>query len=67
MKHSQEATMNLSARCPVCDAFITPEEELEESEILSCPDCHTMLVVDGVDSGAIRLSEAPQIEEDWGE
>lgn len=59
--------MDLSANCPVCDASVAPEEEVEESEILSCPDCQSMLVVDCVESDAFQLTEAPEIEEDWGE
>ncbi len=58
--------MDLSGHCPICDASITQEEEVEESEILSCPECQTMLFVDCVESGAFQLTEAPQIEEDWG-
>jgi len=59
--------MNASSSCPVCDAPVALEEDVEESEILSCPECQTMLVVDRTESGSLQLAEAPPIEEDWGE
>lgn len=59
--------MNFAGLCPVCDANISSKEQLEESEILHCPDCMSMLVVDSIHNNTIGLDEAPQIEEDWGE
>ena len=59
--------MNLSGSCPICDALITLDEEVEETEILSCQDCQSVLVVDEVQNTRIILNQAPQIEEDWGE
>ena len=59
--------MSISGECPICDASIVPEERVEESEVLSCPDCQSMLVVDRVHNLALVLQQAPQIEEDWGE
>ena len=59
--------MELAGSCPICDASVMPEEDIEESEILTCPDCHSMLVVDHVDSDSFDLTQAPEIEEDWGE
>jgi lysine biosynthesis protein LysW len=53
--------------CPVCDAWIHPGEPVEESEILTCTDCYSMLVVDGIKNRRIILAEAPQMEEDWGQ
>ena len=35
----------LKTNCPICDAQVTLPEKTEESEIISCPDCHTRLVV----------------------
>lgn len=63
----KEKKMNLSGTCPICDALVIPEEEVEESEILSCPDCHSLLVVDLIKTNTFHLIQAPQIEEDWGE
>lgn len=53
--------------CPVCDAEVTLPEKTEESEIISCSDCHTRLVVATMNSGKVTLTEAPKVEEDWGE
>ena len=59
--------MTARGECPVCAALVLPASRIEETEILACPDCRTMLVVDGFEGSRLRLSEAPQIEEDWGE
>jgi lysine biosynthesis protein LysW len=59
--------VTLRGSCPVCAAFVTPSAKVEETEILPCPECQTMLVVDGFESHQLILSEAPKIEEDWGE
>ena len=53
--------------CPVCAADVVPASRLEESELLPCPECRTMLVVDGTEGNRLILNEAPRIEEDWGE
>jgi len=53
--------------CPVCDAVVTLPEGIEESEIISCGDCHTRLVVASLKREGITLKEAPKVEEDWGE
>ena len=57
----------ISGNCPVCDALIVPSERMEESEIICCLDCCSMLVLDGIQSECLVFEEAPQIEEDWGE
>lgn len=59
--------MPLSGNCPVCDASIIPLEEVEECEILSCPDCKSSLVVECIKNSNLVLEQAPQMEEDWGE
>lgn len=53
--------------CPVCDASVTLEANAEESEIISCPDCHTRLVVASLKGATPSLAEAPKVEEDWGQ
>ena len=60
-------TPALRGECPVCAAWIMPALQVEVTEILSCPECRTMLVIDRIEGPLLRLSEAPQIEEDWGE
>jgi len=53
--------------CPVCAAIIIPQGNVEETEIVSCPECQTRLVVERLEGSRAIFSEAPQIEEDWGE
>jgi lysine biosynthesis protein LysW len=63
----EKIEMTARGECPVCAAFVFSASRVEETEILACPECRTMLVVDGIEGSRLRLSEAPQIEEDWGE
>ena len=58
---------NQSSLCPVCDASVTLPQNPEESEIVSCPDCQSSLVIDSLAAGVATLSQAPEVEEDWGE
>lgn len=57
----------LSTVCPVCDAPINIAEGTEESEIISCPDCRSRLVVEKIQPSGMVLDQAPEVEEDWGE
>ena len=57
--------MSKNANCPVCDANIELEENVELNELISCPDCGSELEVVKLDPP--ELEEAPQEEEDWGE
>lgn len=59
--------INISGVCPICEAVVASDERVEESEILICGDCQSSLVVDSVNADCLILSEAPEIEEDWGE
>jgi lysine biosynthesis protein LysW len=59
--------MSLAANCPVCGTDLTLAEDIQVSELLSCPDCQTLLVVDMVEDHTAALREAPAIEEDWGQ
>lgn len=56
-----------SGNCPICEADVESPEVVEEAEVMNCPDCQSMLVVDSFQSQRIVLVQAPQIEEDWGE
>jgi len=58
---------NLTFVCPVCDVVITPSGALEESEIISCADCQSRLVVEKDSSDNLILNQAPEVEEDWGQ
>ena len=57
----------LKNNCPVCDSEVAMPVGTEESEIVSCPDCHTRLVVANITNNVPTLTEAPKVEEDWGE
>jgi len=59
--------MSLSATCPVCGTDLILKEDIQVSELLSCPDCQTLLVVDFIEDHSAALREAPAIEEDWGQ
>jgi len=56
-----------NATCPICDASMSISKNTEVSEILICPDCHSKIVVEEIGKEKIVLSQAPEIEEDWGE
>lgn len=59
---------NSKSPCPICDANISLKSDVEESEVIGCPDCKTQLVVDKIlASSAANLKIAPAVEEDWGE
>ena len=51
--------------CPECDASIELEENIEENEIIVCPDCGVDLEVTSLDPPEVEM--APMEEEDWGE
>ena len=57
----------LKTICPICDAQVTLPKNTEESEIVSCPECHTRLVVAKIEKNSATLEEAPKVEEHWGE
>lgn len=60
-------TQNFSSNCPICDSLIQLPNDVEESEILNCPDCRNAIVVARLENGSAILEVAPQVEEDWGE
>lgn len=53
------------AECPECVATLELAPDVEEGEIVICPDCGVELEVMSVDPVAVEL--APEVEEDWGE
>ena len=56
-----------SVPCPICGALIKIKNDIEESGIISCPDCLSRLVVEKIEDNKVTLTQAPEIEEDWGE
>jgi lysine biosynthesis protein LysW len=57
----------LQGLCSICDADITSDSGVEESEILICPECKSRLVVSSIRDNHLMLEQAPEVEEDWGE
>ena len=51
--------------CPVCGAEVTLGDDVVKGELIECDDCGTELEVVGLDP--IKLEEAPESEEDWGQ
>ena len=51
--------------CPECAAELNLAPDVEEGEILVCPECGVELEVMSLDP--ITLELAPEVEEDWGE
>jgi alpha-aminoadipate carrier protein LysW len=49
----------------VCGAEIQLTADTVLGELLECPECGTELEV--VETNPLKLKEAPQEEEDWGE
>ena len=57
----------MKSNCPICDGDVALAANVEISEIISCTECQTRLVISGITGGSAVLSQAPAIEEDWGE
>jgi alpha-aminoadipate carrier protein LysW len=51
--------------CPVCDGLIELDDDVVAGELLECPDCGVELEIVKLDP--LKVQEAPQEEEDWGE
>jgi alpha-aminoadipate carrier protein LysW len=51
--------------CVECAALLELDDDVEEGEIVVCPDCGVELEVVSVDPLTLEL--APEVEEDWGE
>lgn len=60
----QQSDAAAVASCPTCSQPIEGEDRVE-GEVLACPGCDAELEVVGL--SPLRLAEAPEVEEDWGE
>jgi alpha-aminoadipate carrier protein LysW len=55
----------IMAKCLECAAELDLAPDVEEGEIVVCPDCGVELEVMSLEP--ITLELAPEVEEDWGE
>ena len=55
----------LSATCPICEASLEIKDDTVIGELMVCDDCGTELEVTSTDP--VKIEEAPEVEEDWGE
>jgi alpha-aminoadipate carrier protein LysW len=55
----------IMAQCLECAAELDLAPDVEEGEIVVCPDCGVELEVMSLEP--ITLELAPEVEEDWGE
>ena len=53
------------AECPECAADVALPADVMEGEIVPCPECGLELEV--VSLEPLKLEQAPEEEEDWGE
>lgn len=57
----------LTGKCPICDAGVSVADDTQETEIITCTECESRIVVEKIDGTKLSLEEAPVIEEDWGQ
>ncbi len=55
----------MTLTCPECEGAVDLAQPPRLSEITSCPECSLELEVISLEP--LKLSAAPEIEEDWGE
>ena len=53
------------SECPVCATSISVNSEVVKIEIIDCDTCGAELEV--IELGPLKLEEAPEEQEDWGE
>ena len=63
----QTVAADAFGECPVCAALLSRPSSIEETEILTCDECRSALVVDRRVGARLFFGEAPRIEEDWGQ
>ena len=51
--------------CPICGTDFELPKNLEENEIIDCDTCAAVIEVTRLNP--IKLEEAPEEQEDWGE
>lgn len=58
---------NIQGTCPICDAAVSLVSDSQSSEVISCSDCKSRLVIEKISGKKASLAKAPDVEEDWGE
>jgi len=53
------------SECPVCGAEVSPGDDAVKGELIECDDCGSELEIVSLDP--LKLEEAPEAEEDWGQ
>lgn len=53
--------------CPSCYYEIEVDDDVILGEILECPDCAAELEVVKIEDDGVQLSEAEEVQDDWGE
>lgn len=51
----------------MCDLTILLGAGTRETEVITCTDCKTRLVVEKIEGEDATLAQAPAVEEDWGQ
>ena len=64
MKPQEQAPGVSVGECPLCATKIAGDDR-EVGEVITCEGCDAELEVVAV--SPLRLAEAPEVEEDWGE
>lgn len=67
MNTPSEPSAQASGNCAVCDLPITLAPGTRATEVITCTDCKTRLVVEKVEGVNATLVQAPAVEEDWGQ
>lgn len=57
--------MSTAPTCPVCEASVAVPNDAMLNELIACRDCGIELEI--ISLNPLRLEEAPEVEEDWGE
>ena len=55
----------MTANCPECEATLTLAGDIEQGEIVQCPNCGAELQVTAVNPAVLELT--PEVDEEWGE
>ena len=54
-----------SVKCPLCDADVKLGADVMVGELFTCSDCGAELEITSL--SPLKVEEAPEVQEDWGE